>query len=91
MLYLKKRATAKYGKQFGQIVTSFNKDQIPVAQMADVNNNILIDVSQTNERLDRVQNELIKLNQHFGNDIQIRETPTVRIEKKGNRTRIIRK
>ena len=59
--------------------------------MADVNNNILIDVSQTNERLDRVQNELIKLNQHFGNDIQIRETPTVRIEKKGNRTRIIRK
>ena len=88
---LSKRATAKYGKQFGQIVTSFNKDQIPVAQMADVNNNILIDVSQTNERLDRVQNELIKLNQHFGNDIQIRETPTVRIEKKGNRTRIIRK
>lgn len=88
---LSKRATAKYGKQFNQIVTSFNKDQIPVAQMADVNNNILIDVSQTNERLDRVQNELIKLNQHFGNDIQIRETPTVRIEKKGNRTRIIRK
>ena len=88
---LSKRATAKYGKQFNQIVTSFNKDQIPVAQMADVNNNILIDVSQTNERLDRVQNELIKLNQHFGNNIQIRETPTVRIEKKGNRTRIIRK
>ena len=35
---LSKRATAKYGKQFWQIVTSFNKDQIPVAQMADVHN-----------------------------------------------------
>lgn len=88
---LSKRATAKYGKQFGQIVTSFNKDQIPVQQMADVHNNILVDVSQTNERLDRVQNELKRLNKHFDNDLQVRETSTARIEKKGNRTRIIRK
>lgn len=88
---LSKRATAKYGKQFGQIVTSFNKDQIPVQQMADVHNNILVDVSQTNERLDRVQNELKRLNKHFDNDFQVRETSTARIEKRGNRTRIIRK
>ena len=88
---LSKRATAKYGKQFGQIVTSFNRDQIPVAQMADVHNNILVDVNQTNERLDRVQNELKKLNQHFGSDVQVRETATARIEKRGNKTRIIRK
>ena len=88
---LSKRATAKYGKQFNQIVTSFNKDQIPVAQMSDVHNNILVDVSQTNERLDRVQNELKRLNKHFDNDFQVRETSTARIEKRGNRTRIIRK
>ena len=88
---LSKRATAKYGKQFGQIVTSFNRDQIPVAQMSEVHNNILVDVSQTNERLDRVQNELKKLNQHFGSDVQVRETATARIEKRGNKTRIIRK
>ena len=88
---LSKRATAKYGKQFGQIVTSFNRDQIPVAQMSDVHNNILVDVNQTNERLDRVQNELKKLNQHFGSDVQVRETATARIEKRGNKTRIIRK
>ena len=88
---LSKKATAKYGKQFNQIVTSFNKDQIPVQQMSEVNNNILIDVSQTNERLDRVQNELKRLNKHFDNDLQVRETSTARIERKGNRTRIIRK
>ena len=88
---LSKRATAKYGKQFGQIVTSFNKDQIPVAQMADVHNNILVDVSQTNERLDRVQGELIKLNRHFGVSAEVIETPTARIIKRGNKTRIIRK
>ncbi len=83
--------TAKYGKQFGQIVTLFNKDQIPVAQMADVHNNILVDVSQTNERLDRVQGELIKLNRHFGVSAEVIETPTARIIKRGNKTRIIRK
>lgn len=88
---LSKKATAKYGKQFNQIVTSFNKDQIPVAQMADVHNNILVDVSQTNERLDRVQSELIKLNRHFGVSAEVFETPTARIIKRGNKTRIIRK
>ena len=88
---LSKRATAKYGKQFGQIVTSFNKDQIPVQQMADVHNNILVDVSQTNERLDRLQGELIKLNRHFGVSAEVIETPTARIIKRGNKTRIIRK
>ena len=88
---LSKRATAKYGKQFGQIVTSFNKDQIPVAQMADVHNNILVDVSQTNERLDRLQGELVKLNRHFGVSAEVIETPTARIIKRGNKTRIIRK
>ena len=88
---LSKRATAKYGKQFNQIVTSFNKDQIPVAQMSDVHNNILVDVSQTNERLDRVQNELKKLNNHFGTQSEVIETSTVRIIKRGNKTRIIRK
>jgi hypothetical protein len=88
---LSKRATAKYGKQFGQIVTSFNKDQIPVAQMADVHNNINVDVNQTNERLDRVQGELVKLNRHFGVSAEVIETPTARIIKRGNKTRIIRK
>ena len=88
---LSKRATAKYGKQFNQIVTSFNKDQIPVAQMADVHNNIMVDVNQTNERLDRVQGELVKLNRHFGVSAEVIETPTARIIKRGNKTRIIRK
>ena len=88
---LSKRATAKYGKQFNQIVTSFNKDQIPVAQMADVHNNIMVDVNQTNERLDRVQGELVKLNRHFGVSAEVIETPTARIIKRGNKTRIIKK
>jgi len=50
-----------------------------------------VDVSQTNERLDRLQGELVKLNRHFGLSAEVIETPTARIIKRGNKTRIIRK
>jgi len=88
---LNRRASQKYGRAFGEIVNNFNRDNLVLERSDAPINNILIDVSQTNERLDRVQNELKRLNKHFDNDLQVRETSTARIERKGNRTRIIRK
>ena len=81
----------KYGHQFAEIVTSFNKDSLSLNREGVPDNNIIVDVNQTNERLDRVQGELIKLNKHFGKDIQVIDLPQSRIERKGNKTRIVRK
>jgi len=88
---LSRGATQKYGKQFNQVVTSFNKDKMPVMQPAIAENNILVDVNQTNERLDKVEYQLIKLNKHFGKTKEVSETRDIRIERTGNKTRIIRK
>ena len=88
---LSQKATQKYGKQFNQVVTSFNKDRMPVMQTASYDNNIIVDVNQTNERLDKVEYQLVKLNRHFAGQDKVIETATARIEKRGNRTRIVRK
>jgi len=88
---LNRNASQKYGKQFNQVVTSFNKDKMPVMQPAIAENNILVDVNQTNERLDKVEYQLIKLNKHFGKTKEVSETRDIRIERTGNKTRIIRK
>jgi hypothetical protein len=88
---LSKSAAAKHGKEFSQIVTSFNKDNLVVERVDAPNNYINVDVNQTNSRLDKVENQLIKLNRHFAGQKEVHETADVRIEKIGNKTRIIRK
>jgi hypothetical protein len=88
---LSKSAAAKHGKKFSQIVTSFNKDNLVVERQDAPNNYINVDVNQTNSRLDKVEYQLIKLNRHFGGKREVHETADVRIEKIGNKTRIIRK
>jgi hypothetical protein len=88
---LSKSAAAKHGKEFSQIVTSFNKDNLVVERMDAPNNYINVDVNQTNSRLDKVENQLIKLNRHFAGQKEVHETADMRIEKIGNKTRIIRK
>ncbi len=88
---LSKSAAAKHGREFAQIVTSFNKDNLIIERQDAPTNNILVDVNQTNSRLDKVEYQLIKLNRHFGNRKEVHETSDVRIEKIGNKTRIIRK
>jgi hypothetical protein len=88
---LSKSASAKHGREFAQIVTSFNKDNLIIERQDAPTNNILVDVNQTNSRLDKVEYQLIKLNRHFGNRKEVHETSDVRIEKIGNKTRIIRK
>lgn len=87
---LSRPATRKYGKAFHEIVNNFNRDNL-VIDRPDYMSNVVVDVNQTNERLDRVQGELIKLNRHFGVSAEVIETPTARIIKRGNKTRIIRK
>ena len=88
---LSKNATQKYGKAFNKVVTSFNKDKMPVMEPAFAENNILVDVNQTNTRLDKVEFQLVKLNKHFASEGKVIETATARIEKRGNKTRIVRK
>ena len=87
---LSQKATRKYGKAFNQVVTSFNKDQLPVrTETGDTS--ILVDVNQTNERLDKVEYQLIKMNKHFSRTRDVSETKDARIERIGRKTRIIRK
>jgi len=88
---LSKPATAKHGREFAQIVTSFNKDNLVMERADAPNNYINVDVNQTNSRLDKVEYQLIKLNRHFGSKKEIHDLGSVRIEKIGNKTRIIRK
>jgi hypothetical protein len=87
---LNRRASAKYGRAFSEIVTSFNKDRVPIEAVTG-DPNIIIDVNQTNERLDRVHGELVRLNSKFGNKRELVDLGDRIIEKIGNKTRIIRK
>jgi archaellum component FlaC len=88
---LSRSASAKHGKEFAHIVTSFNKDNLTIERADAPNNYINVDVNQTNERLDKVEYQLIKLNRHFGGKKEVHDLGDVRIEKIGNKTRIIRK
>ena len=88
---LNRRASAKYGKAFSEIVTSFNKDRVPIDAVTG-DPNIIIDVNQTNERLDRVHSELVRLNNKFGTKRERVDLGDRIIEKLGpHKTRIIRK
>ena len=88
---LNRRASAKYGKAFSEIVTSFNKDRVPIDAVTG-DPNIIVDVNQTNERLDRVHGELVRLNSKFGPKRERTDLGDRIIEKLGpHKTRIIRK
>lgn len=87
---LNRHASRKYGKAFTEIVNNFNRDNL-VVDRPDVFNNVTVDVNQTNERLDKVEYQLIRLNRHFADRPDVRDLKDVRIEKRGNKTRIIRK
>jgi hypothetical protein len=87
---LNRNASRKYGRAFTEVVNNFNRDNL-VIDRSDSINNITVDVNQTNDRLDKVEYQLIKLNTHFGTQRNVQDLPTMRIEKIGNKTRIIRK
>lgn len=87
---LNRRASQKYGRQFVEIVNNFNKDTITIDRNKAVNN-IVVDVNQTNSRLDKVEYQLIKLNRLMSEKVDVQEFSDRRVEKRGNKTRIIRK
>lgn len=88
---LNRRASQKYGRAFGEIVNNFNRDNLVLERSDTPVNNILVDVNQTNERLDKVEGHLRRLNNYFMTTPSIQESGTIRIEKTGHKTRIIRK
>jgi len=87
---LNRRASAKYGKAFTEIVNNFNRDNL-VVDRSDAVNNINIDVNGLSERLDKVEYQLIRQNEFIMSRPNVQDYPNMRIEKRGNKTRIIRK
>jgi hypothetical protein len=84
---LSRKATRKYGKVFNKMVDSFNKDKLPIPRNGITVNNIDVENSGPNKRLDEVNNNL--------RHIRLKEEVTVigntTIIKKGNNTRIIKR
>lgn len=86
---LNRRASMKYGKVFGAMVNGFNKDRFPLADARE--GSIVLDVEETNARLGKLEYQLVKLNRNFGGKKEVHEYGNMRVEKSGNKTRIIRK
>lgn len=86
---LSRPASRRYGKAFGQMVDSFNRNQLVIPKTGTVNN-ILLDTSMTNGRLERVESQLIKLNQYFEGQETMSDNGRISVQKKGSTTRIIK-
>jgi hypothetical protein len=80
---LSRTASRKYGNSFYKMVDSFNRDALPIPK--GVVNNILLDTSMTNGRLD----ELIQLNKKEKKEETI-IMKGMTIIKKGSSVRIIK-
>lgn len=84
---LSRSASRKYGSSFNKIVDSFNRDALNVHKESGVVNNVLLDTSMTNGRLDQVISEQKKMNAK--EEILIMGNLT--IIKKGNSVRTIKR
>lgn len=84
---LSRPASEKYGKVFHEIVNSFNKDQMP--QFAPVSNNVRVENSGPNSRLDKVITEQKRLNENLLKQSFITQVGGKRVVKQGNKVRII--
>jgi hypothetical protein len=83
---LSRNASRRYGKVFANMVDSFNKNKLPKG----VTNNIVLDTTMTNSRLERVEGQLIKLNRYFEGQEQTADNGGRSISKKGNTVRVIK-
>lgn len=84
---LSRPASEKYGKVFHEMVSSFNKDQMP--QFMPVSNNVRVENSGPNSRLDKVITEQKKLNEGILKQSYISQIGNKRVIKSGNKIRII--
>jgi len=86
---LNRRASDKYGRVFNEIVSSFNKNEMPSFLAPENVNNIMVNNDGSNSRLDKVIVEQKRLNERLGKDTQILITGHRKVIKKGNKIRII--
>jgi len=86
---LSRTASRRYGKVFANMVDSFNKGRIPIPKGA--HNNIIVNNEGTNTRLERVENQLIKLNQYFEGQEVTSDNGGTSVMKRGNTVRIIKR
>lgn len=84
---LSRPATQKYGEVFHDLVSSFNRDEMP--QMMPIVNNVNIDNKGSNSRLDRVNNSINRLNNNITRQPQISLHGNKKIIKKGLNMRVI--
>ncbi len=85
---LSRPASRRYGKVFANMVESFNKGRIPIPK--GMSNNIILNTDGTNSRLERVEGQLIKLNQYFEGQEIASENGTRSIMKRGNTVKVIK-
>lgn len=88
---LSRSASRKYGNTFYRMVDSFNRDALVLPKQGSMTNNVLLDTSMTNSRLERVEGQLIKLNNYFEGQEQISDNGRMVISKKGSTTRTIKR
>ena len=82
---LSRSASRKYGKQFGEIVNSFNKDKLPIPKSGI--NIISVQNDGPNRRLDEVNSNLRQIRTKE----EVIQMGNMTIIKKGNSTRIIKR
>jgi len=84
---LSRPASSKYGEVFHDMVSSFNKDQMP--SFMPVTNQVRVENSGPNQRLDKVNNSLNKLNENLTKQTHISQIGNKKVIKTGNKVRII--
>lgn len=84
---LSRPASEKYGKVFHEMVSSFNKDEMP--SFMPVTNQVRVENSGPNSRLDKVNSSINKLNQSILTQTQVSLYGNRKVIKKGNKVRIV--
>ena len=84
---LSRPASEKYGKVFHDMVSSFNKDQMP--SFMPISNSVRVENSGPNSRLDKVITEQKKLNQSLLKQPQIGFQGNKKVIRNGNKMRIV--
>lgn len=86
---LSRSATSKYGDVFHNMVSSFNKDEMPQFMSPEVSNSVRIENSGPNSRLDKVNGSIKKLNEAITKQVQITNIGGKKIIRNGNKVRIV--
>lgn len=84
---LSRSASRKYGKVFGEMVNSFNRDKLPIPKAGIMLNNISVQNEGPNKRLDEVNSNLRQIRSRE----EIIQLGNKTIIKRGNSTRIIKR